>query len=183
MRSSLRALLLFAWCAGLAAADAAAQQTTLPAPVAKALAHAGIPESAAAVYGGCHLFEIRDGGCAQRPTVRISPDLPVCAECLEELFDSSDRRYRYPYINCTNCGPRYTVVLCLPYDRPSTTMKHWVLDDYCDAEYQAPRNRVFTGSRLPARSADRAITFTLAMGPRTEAKRASANRPSAAATR
>jgi hydrogenase maturation factor HypF (carbamoyltransferase family) len=94
---------------------------------------------------GLHEFTIRESQRRERPTVCIAPDLPVCDACLKELFDSADRRYWYPYINCTNCGPRYTVLLCLPYDRPSTTMKHWVLDDYCDAEYQTPRNRRFHG--------------------------------------
>ncbi len=92
---------------------------------------------------GLHEFTIRESHRRERPTVRISPDLPVCDECLRELFDPSDRRYRYPYINCTNCGPRYTVVLSLPYDRPNTTMQRWPLDDYCAAEYRDPDNRRF----------------------------------------
>ena len=78
-------------------------------------------------------FAIRESERRERPTVRVSPDLPVCDDCLRELFDPADRRYRYPYINCTNCGPRYTVILALPYDRPNTTMKAWPLDAYCDA--------------------------------------------------
>jgi hydrogenase maturation protein HypF len=92
---------------------------------------------------GLREFSIRTSQRRERPTVRISPDLPVCSECLKELFDPADPRYWYPYINCTNCGPRYTVVLALPYDRPNTTMKDWPLDDHCAAEYSNPGNRRF----------------------------------------
>jgi hydrogenase maturation protein HypF len=92
---------------------------------------------------GLHEFTIRTSQRPERPTVRISADLPVCDECLKELFDPADPRYWYPYINCTNCGPRYSVVLALPYDRSNTTMKDWPLDDYCSAEYADPGNRRF----------------------------------------
>jgi hydrogenase maturation protein HypF len=92
---------------------------------------------------GVHEFTIRESQRQNRPTVHVSPDLPVCGQCLEELFDPGNRRYGYPYINCTNCGPRYTVVRSLPYDRPNTTMKGWPLDDYCAAEYGDPANRRF----------------------------------------
>ncbi|MGB9286239.1 MAG: carbamoyltransferase HypF, partial [Candidatus Sulfotelmatobacter sp.] len=92
---------------------------------------------------GLNEFTIRESHRRDRPTVRISPDLPVCEQCLRELFDLADRRYWYPYINCTNCGPRYTVVLSLPYDRPNTTMQRWPLDDYCASEYRDPGNRRF----------------------------------------
>jgi hydrogenase maturation protein HypF len=88
-------------------------------------------------------FTIRESRHRERPTVRISPDLPVCAACLKELFDPNDRRYCYPYINCTNCGPRYTVILSLPYDRVTTTMQQWPLDDCCAEEYRDPNNRRF----------------------------------------
>ncbi len=88
-------------------------------------------------------FVIRESQRREHPTVRISPDLPVCDACLAELFDPKNRRHRYPYINCTNCGPRYTVILDLPYDRPYTTMKGWPLDRYCDSEYHDPENRRF----------------------------------------
>jgi hydrogenase maturation protein HypF len=100
-------------------------------------------EIRSAFPAGLRDFTIRESRHQHRPTVRISPDLPVCDACLRELFDPSDLRYWYPYINCTNCGPRYTVVLGLPYDRPNTTMQRWPLDEYCAAEYQDPGNRRF----------------------------------------
>jgi hydrogenase maturation protein HypF len=96
-----------------------------------------------APYEGWSGFTIRESQRAERPTVRVSPDLPVCQDCLKELFDPSDRRYRYPYINCTNCGPRYSVILALPYDRPNTTMWSWPLDETCSAEYHNPSDRRF----------------------------------------
>lgn len=92
---------------------------------------------------GFEKFTIKESETNRQPTVRISPDLPVCDECLRELADSSNRRHNYPYINCTNCGPRYTVILALPYDRPNTTMRDWPFDDYCDREYHDPANRRF----------------------------------------
>jgi hydrogenase maturation protein HypF len=92
---------------------------------------------------GVNGFTIRESQHRQRPTARISPDLPVCDDCLKELFDPRNPRYGYPYINCTNCGPRYTVVLGLPYDRSNTTMKDWPLDDYCAGEFRDAGNRRF----------------------------------------
>jgi hydrogenase maturation protein HypF len=88
-------------------------------------------------------FIIRESTGKQHPTVRISPDLPVCDNCLKELFDAQDPRHRYPYVNCTNCGPRYTVIRSLPYDRCNTTMADWQLDDRCAAEYNDPASRRF----------------------------------------
>jgi hydrogenase maturation protein HypF len=92
---------------------------------------------------GLKEFTIRDSRLRGRPSVRISPDLPVCGACLEELFDPANLRYRYPYINCTNCGPRYSVTLSLPYDRVNTTMRNWPLDSYCAGQYDDSMDRRF----------------------------------------
>jgi hydrogenase maturation protein HypF len=110
------------------------------APVAARIA--GIEEEPAAVVGFPD-FVIRESSKGTRPTVRVSPDLPVCSDCLREMFDPGDRRFAYPYINCTNCGPRYSIILALPYDRPLTTMRSWPMCDFCAAEYHDPGNRRF----------------------------------------
>jgi hydrogenase maturation protein HypF len=84
---------------------------------------------------------------ASRPLVlseaAVSPDVATCADCLAELLDPTDRRYRYPFVNCTNCGPRFTIVRGVPYDRPLTTMADFEMCPACRAEYDDPRNRRF----------------------------------------
>jgi len=73
----------------------------------------------------------------------VSEDVSICEDCLRELFDPSDRRYLYPFINCTNCGPRYTITLKVPYDRPNTTMAEFKMCPECMREYKDPSNRRF----------------------------------------
>lgn len=92
---------------------------------------------------GYSRFEIRTSRRDTPLETGISPDLHVCQACLQELFNPVDRRYRYPYINCTHCGPRYSIILALPYDREQTTMRPWPMCPACQAEYHDPSNRRF----------------------------------------
>ncbi len=73
----------------------------------------------------------------------ISPDIATCHECAAEIFDPRDRRYRYPFTNCTNCGPRFTIITDIPYDRPNTTMSKFQMCEACRIEYEDPINRRF----------------------------------------
>ena len=88
-------------------------------------------------------FQIRHSEDDPSDFLPVSPDLNICPDCRSELFDPSDRRYRYPFINCTNCGPRFSIVTGIPYDRPNTSMASFSLCPDCAEEYQDPANRRF----------------------------------------
>ncbi len=88
-------------------------------------------------------FEIITSRRAGEPGALVSPDTATCADCLAELNDPADRRFRYPFVNCTNCGPRFTIVRGVPYDRPLTTMAGFEMCAQCRREYDDPRNRRF----------------------------------------
>ena len=88
-------------------------------------------------------FVIEASGVASAPRAAITPDMATCPDCLRELCDPADRRHRYPFINCTQCGPRYSIIEALPYDRPQTTMCAFVQCPACRAEYEDPAHRRF----------------------------------------
>jgi len=90
-----------------------------------------------------HDFVIRESVVGAERKALISPDVCACVDCIRELFDPSDRRYHYPFINCTNCGPRYTITTDIPYDRANTTMRSFVMCDDCRREYEDPTDRRF----------------------------------------
>ncbi|BDX33002.1 carbamoyltransferase [Mycobacterium antarcticum] len=90
-----------------------------------------------------HGFRIVESNSSGGPRTLVPPDVATCADCLRELRDPADRRYRHPFITCTNCGPRYTVMTDLPYDRPATTMATFPMCERCTAEYGDPADRRF----------------------------------------
>ncbi len=94
-------------------------------------------------YQGFEGFEIRESENQDEMVAMVSPDIAICPDCRQEVTDRHDRRYGYPFINCTNCGPRFTIIKDLPYDRAMTTMADFPMCPQCQAEYEDPLHRRF----------------------------------------
>jgi hydrogenase maturation protein HypF len=107
------------------------------------LARVDAVESQRVATAGGSGFEVRISDLTGARVAQVSPDTATCADCLRELHDPADRRYAYPFLNCTNCGPRYTIVLSVPYDRSRTTMAAFPMCAACKEEYEDPGNRRF----------------------------------------
>ena len=92
-------------------------------------------------YSGYENFTIIASSVEEAANTLISPDISICSDCGRELFDPADHRYLYPFINCTNCGPRYTIIRDVPYDRHNTTMREFPMCPFCGAQYGDPYDR------------------------------------------
>jgi len=119
--------------------DFLSELTSHPPPLARIehLAWRSLPQE------GDQRFLIHDSNSETHATVFVSADIATCPDCLAELLDAADRRYHYPFLNCTNCGPRLTIITGAPYDRPRTTMAGFPMCPACRAEYDDPGNRRF----------------------------------------
>jgi hydrogenase maturation protein HypF len=122
-----------------AATSFAARLTASPPPLSSVT---GIDQQYVPPQGSV-VFEIRASGTAGEITAPISADAATCAACVDEIFDPTQRRFRYAFTNCTNCGPRFTIATAIPYDRANTTMSGFVMCDECRAEYEDPSDRRF----------------------------------------
>src|SRR6266576_1926073 len=91
-------------------------------------------------YGAFEIHETENRG---EKTALILPDIATCADCLREIVDPTNRRFRYPFTNCTNCGPRFSIIEALPYDRVNTSMKKFAMCEECEREYHDPLDRRF----------------------------------------
>jgi hydrogenase maturation protein HypF len=110
------------------------------------------------------VFEIAPSSAAEEPEVSVPPDFFACDECVKELADPADRRHAYPFINCTQCGPRYTLIEALPYDRPNTSMAHFPLCPECRREYEDPLDRRFHAEPVACPVCGPHLTFVLPGG-------------------
>jgi len=113
---------------------------------------------------GERLFRIVESRSVARVSAFVSPDAAVCDDCVAEMFDRSDRRFRYPFINCTNCGPRFTITMRLPYDRANTTMRGFAMCKACACEYQDPADRRYHAQPIACEQCGPKVWFETAAG-------------------
>jgi hydrogenase maturation protein HypF len=127
-------------------------------PLARINAVAVVDVEANAGEGG--RFRIVDSRTVPGASTPIPPDIAVCDECVAELFNNQNRRYRHPFITCTNCGPRFTIIRSLPYDRPATTMSTFAMCDRCAEEYHDPADRRFHAQPIACPECGPSLWFT-----------------------
>lgn len=121
----------------------------------------GVDVEAAEADDSLQGFEIRASDRGESPLVDIARDTTVCANCLTEMRNPADRRYRHPFINCTDCGPRYTIIQKMPYDRPCTTMSKFTMCPDCHAEYVDPADRRFHAQPVSCPKCGPQLSFVL----------------------
>ena len=110
-------------------------------------------------------FEVRHSDDAGAKTALVLPDIATCPDCLREIFDPANRRYRYPFTNCTNCGPRFSIIEALPYDRATTTMRGFVMCPECQAEYDDPLDRRFHAQAMACHACGPRARASAGFGP------------------
>ena len=128
------------------------------APLAASINTVRVKRIAACCESGFSIVSSQSGS-TDETSVLVLPELPVCDNCLQELQAPSNRRYRYPFINCTNCGPRFTIIERSPYDRPHTTMRHFNMCPDCHAEYENPLDRRFHAQPIACPTCGPQMTF------------------------
>jgi hydrogenase maturation protein HypF len=109
-------------------------------------------------------FCIVDSQAVPGATTPIPPDIALCDDCVAELFDPHDRRYRHPFVTCTNCGPRFTIIQALPYDRPATTMAGFAMCERCASEYRDPADRRFHAQPIACGNCGPSLWFSSTAG-------------------
>ena len=127
-------------CGAPGALDAFTQAITAEAPP---LSRIEAVQARPVTTNGYTRFEIQHSAAQDGAYQPISPDVATCDDCLAEIFDPANRRYRYAFTNCTNCGPRFTIIQDIPYDRPATTMAPFAMCPDCQTEYDDPLDRRF----------------------------------------
>jgi hydrogenase maturation protein HypF len=143
------------------------------------LARPRLASSEEAALSGASTFAILASDAASEPEIHLPPDLFTCADCLAELTGPAERRYGYPFINCTQCGPRYTIITAMPYDRPNTSMAGFPLCDACRAEYESPLDRRFHAQPLACSVCGPRLEFVPVVGARARRRSGGASSPAA----